>query len=197
MSMPARRAAVFLDRDGTLNRELAGALSAPTELELLPGALEGAAALCAAGFALVVATNQSAIARGWVAPHQVSEVHRALAQRMADAGAELAGIFICPHHPAEGAAPYRRACTCRKPAPGLILRAVRELDLELSGSWVVGDAERDLAAGSALGLPGVLVLTGKGQGELERLQREGRAPAHVAEDLRAAAQLVLAAGQGR
>jgi histidinol-phosphate phosphatase family protein len=183
---------VFLDRDGTLHRELETALCDPAELEILPGALEGAAELAAARFALVIVTNQSAIARGTATPAQVDEVNGALLERMAAAGAPVAGVYLCPHHPDEGDPPYRRVCDCRKPAPGLIRRAARELDLDLARSWVIGDAERDLAAGTALGLPGVLVLTGKGERELARLTREGRPPRHVARDLSAAAAIVLA-----
>ncbi len=188
----ARRRAVFLDRDGTLHRELERAPTDPSQLELFPGALEAAARLAAGGFALVLVTNQSAIARGTATPSEVHAVNRGLAERMAAAGAPLAGIYVCPHHPDEGDPPYRRVCTCRKPAPGLIQRAARELDLDLARSWVLGDAARDLEAGAALGVPGVLVLTGKGPRELERLKREGRAPQHVGRDLSEAAALVLA-----
>ena len=188
----ARRRAVFLDRDGTLHRELERALTDPSQIEILPRALEGAASLARAGFALVLVTNQSAIARGTATPAEVDAVNRGLAERMAAAGAPLAGIYLCPHHPDEGDPPYRRVCTCRKPAPGLIQRAARELDLDLARSWVIGDAERDLAAGTALGVAGVLVLTGKGQREIERLQRAGRAPQHVARDVQEAAAIVLA-----
>jgi len=196
VSAPAQRPAVFLDRDGTLNRELEGALTDVGDLELLCGALEGAARLASAGFALVVVSNQSAIARGWADPAQVIAVNRALVERMRAAGAAPAGVYVCPHHPLEGAPPYRRACRCRKPAAGLLERAARELGLDLRRSWIVGDAERDLVAGAALGLPGVLVLSGKGRAERERLQREGRPAARVAADLREAAGLVLAV-QGR
>ena len=188
----APRRAVFLDRDGTLHRELASALREPGELEILPGALEGAARLAAAGFALVLVTNQSAIARGTASLDEVEAVNRALAERLAAAGAPLAGVYLCPHHPDEGEPPYRRACACRKPAPGLIQRAAREIDLDLARSWVIGDAERDLQAGAALGVRGVLVLTGKGPRERARLEREGRPCEHVARDLREAADLVLA-----
>lgn len=188
----APRPAVFLDRDGTLHRELASALREPGELEFLPHALQGAAELASAGFALVLITNQSAIARGTAQLAEVQAVNRALAERMAAAGAPLAGIYLCPHHPDEGEAPYRRSCTCRKPAPGLIQRAARELQLDLARSWVIGDAERDLAAGAELGVRGVLVLTGKGLGERARLEQEGRTPEHVARDLLEAARIVLA-----
>jgi len=188
----APRRAVFLDRDGTLHRELENALREPGQLEIFPGALEGAAQLAAAGFALVLITNQSAVARGTASLAEVEQVNRALGERMAAAGAPLEGVYSCPHHPDEGEPPYRRVCACRKPAPGLVQRAARELDLDLARSWVIGDAERDLAAGVALGAQGVLVLTGKGSRELVRLERAGRRPQHVARDLQEAAAIVLA-----
>ena len=194
------RPAVFLDRDGTLNRELPGALTQPEQLELLPGALAGAERLAQSGFALVLITNQSAIARGWLDFGQLARVHAELARRMAAAGAPLAGLYVCPHHPDAGVPPYRRACACRKPAPGLLRRAARELGLDLAASWLVGDAERDLAAGDELGLRSILVRTGKGQREQERMAAAGRAPQHLAADLDEAARLVLAgrgASQGR
>ncbi len=192
MSAPRRvRPAVFLDRDGPLNRELERAPTRPGELELLAGALAGVARLAQAGFALVVLTNQSAIARGALEFEQLAAVHAELARLLAEAGAALAGIYVCPHHPEQGQAPYRRACSCRKPASGLLERAAFELDLDLAHSWVVGDAERDLAAGECLGIPGVLVLTGKGPAELARLTAAGRAPEHVAAGLAEAAELIL------
>ena len=188
-----RRPAVFLDRDGTLNREVEGALARVEQLELLPGALEGAARLRATGLELVVVSNQSAVARGWAGVVDVAAVHRSLVERMSAAGAAPSGVYLCPHHPSEGAPPYRRAGACRKPAPGMLARAARELELDLASSWIVGDAGRDLEAGAALGVRGVLVLTGKGLAERERLRAAGREPVHVAQDLRAAAELVLAA----
>jgi len=201
MSPAPGRPAVFLDRDGTLNRELEGALARVEDLDLLEGALEGSAALHAAGFALVVISNQSAIARGWADPAQVADVNRELVRRMTEAGAEPVGVYICPHHPSAGAPPYRRACGCRKPAPGLLRLAAREHALDVERSWVVGDGARDLAAGAALGIEGVLVRTGKGELELERLRARGREPARIAADLREAARQILAdprgADQGR
>jgi len=196
MNAVGRRPAVFLDRDGTLNREVEGALARVEDLELLEGAAEGAAHLAEAGFALVIVSNQSAVARGWASVDQVDAVNRALVQRLTAAGAAPDGVFVCPHHPSQGAPPYRRHCPCRKPAPGLIQRAARELDLDLARSWVVGDAARDLEAGQSLGLRGILVLTGKGTVERDRLAREGREPQLVATDLGAAARQVIES-QGR
>lgn len=189
------RPAVFLDRDGTLNREREGALSDPAQLELLEGAAEAAARLAAAGFALVVITNQSAVARGWCTLGEVRAVHGELARRLRAAGAPLAGMYVCPHHPDLGLAPYRRACACRKPAAGLLRRAVRELGLDPARSWAVGDALRDLRAGLALGARAILVETGKGAREAARLAELGNPAPLRARDLTQAAEIIAAQGR--
>ena len=169
---PARplraRAALFLDRDGTLNREVEGALCRPEQLEFLPGAVEALRKIQAAGRAAVVLTNQSAIARGWMTHYELERVHAALLDRLAAEGVRVEGILHCPHLDSGGLPPYHRSCACRKPAPGLLLEAAALWNLDLSRSWVIGDALRDLAAGAALGVRGILVRTGKGEREAER-----------------------------
>jgi D-glycero-D-manno-heptose 1,7-bisphosphate phosphatase len=199
MSAPARvrpslRAAVFFDRDGTLTREIDWVRSA-SDLELLDGAAEAVARVNRASLAAVVVTNQSAVARGVLSEAELERVHDALRRRLAESGARIDGVYACPHHPTEGEPPYRRECDCRKPKSGLIARAARELALDLARSWVVGDAERDLLAGSALGVPGILVATGKGLRENERLRALGRAPRHFVADVRAAVDVILAQGK--
>lgn len=179
------RAAVFLDRDGTLNREL-DYLGDPERLELLPGVLSALARLAAAGLALVVVTNQSGIARGFFDERDLAAVNARLERELAAAGIRLDGIECCPHHPDHGPA-GGTACDCRKPAPGMLLRAARRLDLDLERSWTVGDSLRDLEAGRAAGTRAVLVRTGKGR-EQERLAPPGTL---VVDDLAAAAELIL------
>lgn len=175
MSERSLRPAVFLDRDGTLTAE-GEWVTKSSELALLPFAAEAIALLSRAGYAVVLATNQSAVARGLVTEAELAEIHAHMERELARGGAKLSGIYHCPHHPTEGAPPFRRACECRKPEPGMLLAAARELGLDLSRSWVVGDAERDLLAGTAVGARGILVATGKGKAEYERLVREGHAP---------------------
>lgn len=189
----APRPAVFLDRDGTINEEV-DFLADPDALRLIPGSAEALARLSGAGFALIVITNQSGIARGLLDEAQLARIHARLEAELADRGVRLDRIAYCPHHPTEGEPPLRRACDCRKPEPGLLRRAIAELDLDPSGSWVVGDSARDLEAGERLGLPGILVATGKGREELERLVAAGRAP-QIAPDLAAAAERILAVRQ--
>jgi D-glycero-D-manno-heptose 1,7-bisphosphate phosphatase len=145
------RPAVFLDRDGTLIHDR-GYLADPAGVELLPGAGEGAARLAAAGFALVLVTNQSGIGRGWFTEEAYRAVHRRMAEALAAHGARLDGAYHCPDA-ADSADPDAE----RKPGAGMFRRAARELGLELGRSWLVGDRLRDVAAAERLGARGVLV----------------------------------------
>jgi len=185
-----KRAAVFLDRDGTLLDEL-GYLARPEDLRLLPGAAEGVRALETAGWAVVVVTNQSGIARGLFGEAELARVHARLEGELAERGAHLAGILHCPHHPEHGPPALRRECECRKPAPGLFLEAARRWSLDLARSWSVGDSARDLEAGDRAGVAGgILVLTGKGRTTLDELGPEERARWRTARDLPDAARLL-------
>ncbi len=184
-----RRPAVFVDRDGTLNQEV-HYLRRVADLRLTPGAAAGVCALAEAGFAVVVVTNQSGVARGIIAPTTLDAIHAALVRRMARRGARLAGIYVCPHHPSEGTAPLRRRCRCRKPGPELVERAVRELDLDLARSYVVGDGPGDLGLAAATGTRAVLVRTGHGRATAA--SRDPALPiAHVAANFRAAAEWII------
>ena len=195
MSAASARPAVFLDRDGTLTAE-ADWVTTKADLALLPSAPAAVALLSRAGFAVVVATNQSAVARGLVTEAKLAEIHEHMVHELARQGGRIDGVYYCPHHPTEGAAPYRRECECRKPKPGMIVAAARDLGLDLARSWVVGDAGRDLLAGAAVGVPGVLVATGKGEAEFERLTLERQAPSSFESDVLAAARAVVSR-QGR
>lgn len=188
------RPAVFLDRDGTLVREV-DFLRGPEELEVLSGVTAGLRELEAAGFARVVVTNQSGVARGYLTEDTLAEIHTRMEAMLGTEGATLDGIYHCPHHPTEGEPPFRLACDCRKPLPGMIDRAARELGLDLERSWTIGDSGRDLEAGAARGVRGILVATGKGEREHARLEAEGRPPAFWVPDFTAAVEIVLAERQ--
>lgn len=181
--------AVFVDRDGTLNREVEY-LAAVEDLRLLPGAADGVRRLRAAGFAVVVVTNQSAVARGFLDRATLAAIHRELRRRLAARGASLDGLYVCPHHPQAGRPPLRRRCRCRKPAPGLVRQAVRELGLDIERSYCVGDGAADLALAAWTGTRAVLVLTGHGRRTARGL--DGTVPvAHVAVNFRAAAKWII------
>jgi D-glycero-D-manno-heptose 1,7-bisphosphate phosphatase len=188
----ARRPAVFIDRDGTLTEEV-GYVNHPQRLNLLPRSAEAVRRLNEAGIAAVVATNQAGVARGYFSEDVMHAVNERLVAELKRAGAHLDGLYVCPHHPTEGAPPFRADCSCRKPKPGLLLRAAKDLDLDLAASTIVGDKASDLALARPVGARGVLVLTGYGLGEWEyRRAHFAAAPDHVAADLLEAVEWVIA-----
>jgi D-glycero-D-manno-heptose 1,7-bisphosphate phosphatase len=188
----ARRAAVFMDRDGCLTEEV-GYVNHPTRIRLLPRTAEAVRRLNQAGVPAVMVTNQTGIARGYFSEEVLHAANARMEGELRAAGARLDGVYVCVHHPSEGEPPYRADCDCRKPRPGLLLRAAAELDLDLLGSVMIGDKLSDVTAGRAVGAAGVLVLTGYGRGEWE-YRRDGcnAKPDHVAEDLLDAVEWALA-----
>lgn len=186
------KAAAFIDRDGTLTEEV-GYVNHPKRLRLLPRSAEAIRELNAAGLAAVVTTNQTGVARGYFSEDVLHAVNDELVSQLKQAGAHLDGIYVCPHHPTEGEPPFRARCECRKPRPGLLLRAASELGLDLAASTVVGDKPSDVLAARRVGARGVLVLTGYGLGEWEyRRDRFPVEPDHVAGDLLDAVEWILA-----
>ena len=185
--MKARRTA-FLDRDGTLNREI-GFFGSPDRLELLPGVRDALHRLHDAGYALVVTTNQSGIARGLYGERDLARVHERL-HELVD-GLPLAYLH-CPHHP-EGSGGYGRVCACRKPGSGLLQLARELLDVPFAGGCVIGDSARDLLMARDEPLTKVLVRSGKPiEEQRQKLQDAGITPDHEAADLAAAVDWLLA-----
>ena len=182
----ARRAAVFLDRDGTLVKEV-GYLSDPADLELLPGVPQALRALQAAGFALVVVSNQSGVGRGLFPIASVYQAMARLRRRLRAQGVELDGIYFCPHRPEAG-------CPCRKPGSLLLERAAEDLGLTLRDSFMVGDKRLDVETGHRVGARGVLVRTGYGRDEETRAGGAGDAPDAACDDLGSAAEWILLHG---
>ncbi len=188
------RPVIFLDRDGTINEE-AGYIHDPANLKLIPGAVEALRQLRGRGFALVVVSNQAGVARGIMGEAEVAAVNAALARQLAPHGVAPDAFYACPHHADHGTPPYRRDCTCRKPGPGMLLRAAREHGLDLTRAALIGDHWTDVLAARGLGIPAALVLTGHGAEEWERHRREPR-DVHVAADLLAAARALADGGWG-
>ena len=187
--------AVFIDRDGTLTEEV-GYVNHPRRLRLLPRSAQAIRWLNEAGIAAVLVTNQAGVARGYFSEEVLQAVNASLVTQLKDAGAHLDGLYVCPHHPTEGAPPYRQDCDCRKPRPGLLHRAAADHGLDLGRSTLVGDRPSDLLAARAVGAAAVLVLTGYGLGEWEyRRARLPVTPDHVAEDLLDAVEWVIARGR--
>jgi D-glycero-D-manno-heptose 1,7-bisphosphate phosphatase len=155
------RPAIFLDRDGVIIEDT-HYLASPDQVRLVPGSADAIAALNRAGWVVVVITNQSGVARGLFAPADVDAVHTHLSDLLAGYGARIEGFYYCPHYPSADVPAYRVDCACRKPKPGMLLRAADDLGLDLEQSWMVGDRESDLEAGAAAGTRTVLVRTGYG-----------------------------------
>lgn len=182
------RGAVFLDKDGTLIDDVPYNVD-PELMCLSKGAREGVRLLREAGYALVVVTNQSGVARGLFKEETLPAVRAKLEDLL---GLTLDGFYSCPHHP-EGTVPkYSVECDCRKPLPGLFQQAARDLDLDLSRSWMVGDILNDVEAGSRAGCRTILVLSG---GETEWVKGPHRAPTFEADDMLGAARLILTASE--
>jgi len=187
-----QRAAVFLDRDGTLNEEV-GYLSRPEDLVLIPGAGEAVRRINQAGMAAVVVSNQSGVARGYFDEAALSLIHERLREELREYGAALDGIFYCPHHPEGEVEEYRIECACRKPWTGLLDQAVFELNIDLSASYMVGDHIKDIQMAARAGIRSVMVLTGHGQEEWDKAGEADRVFAtKVAPDLAAAVDWILA-----
>ncbi len=170
------KAAVFLDRDGVINRDRPDYVKSWEEFEFLPGALEAFRVLAAGPHKVVVISNQSSIGRGLVSRETVDEIHARMTEAVRRSGGRIDAIYYCPHRPDEN-------CPCRKPQPGLILKAARELDIDLTGSWLVGDDLRDLEAAVAAGVRPVLVRTGHGRDLAETRLARLSYPVDVFEDL--------------
>lgn len=153
--------AVFLDRDGVINQDT-GYVATVDDFHFLDGAIEAMQLLKKKGYLLVVVTNQSGIARGFFTEDQFMHLTEWMDWSLADRDVDLDGIYYCPHHPTEGAEPYRQVCNCRKPAPGMLLDATEALQIDLANSYMVGDTEHDMQAAQAAGVSHrILVQTGK------------------------------------
>ena len=161
-NLKQKQKAVFLDRDGTINKYV-GYLRNIDDFQLLPGVAEAVRLLNTSGYLAIVVTNQPVIARGEVTVPQLQEMHNKMETLLGAEGAYLDAIYYCPHHPDHGYPGEVEAlkinCDCRKPKPGMMLRAAEEFNIDLSQSWMIGDGENDIKAGKAAGCRTVLIGT--------------------------------------
>ena len=178
------RSAVFLDRDGVINRNRPDHVKSWNEFEFLPGALEALKRLAGLGWPVVVVTNQAAIGRGLVDQSEVEEIHRRMVDEVRLFGGRIDAVLYCPHRPDEG-------CECRKPKLGLLIEASRLLHLDLAASILVGDAESDLLAARAAGCRPVMVRTGRGAAQIEQLRLAEVDDFVAVEDLGGAVEWIL------
>lgn len=183
-----RSRAVFLDRDGTINRKAGklGVLKDVRELRVFPGAVKAIKQLNKSGFLVVVITNQVVIARGWRTEKELDQIHAVLIKRLAKKGAKIDAIYYCPHHPEATLKRYRLRCSCRKPNIGMITKAAKKFGINLRRSFLVGDTTRDILAGRRAGLTTILVKTGEG-GKDGKYKAK---PRFIAKDLLEAARII-------
>jgi D-glycero-D-manno-heptose 1,7-bisphosphate phosphatase len=185
------RPAVFIDRDGTIN-EQRGYINHISRFALLPGVGKAISLLNMNDHIVVVTSNQSGVARGYFPIQLVKDIHDVMVLELKKYKAYVDRIYFCPHHP-DGIVPeYSRQCSCRKPNIGLIKQAQDELDIDMETSYVIGDRLVDIEFSHNANLPGILVLTGYGKGEVQySMPHKGITPAYVAENLLRAVQWIL------
>jgi len=189
-----RQKCVFMDRDGTLNVEK-GFINAPEAIELLPKAAEAVRTLNSSEYLAVVITNQPVVARGEADFESLDEIQKALDTRLGECGAYIDGAYFCPHHTDRGfdgeVRELKFKCGCRKPEPGMILKAAAEHNIDLKGSWMIGDSTADILCGQKLGLKTIGVLTGNAL-------KDGKYDVHpdfIAADMEEAVNIILNADE--
>jgi D-glycero-D-manno-heptose 1,7-bisphosphate phosphatase len=185
-----KKRAVFIDRDGTLNED-SGYPGDFEKIRIYPESFEAVRRLNRAGLLAVVVTNQSGVGRGLFGEADVALVHEKMLAAFAARGARLDAIYYCPHYAASANPAYAIACDCRKPSPGLALRASSDLGIDLGHSYVIGDKADDVAFGLNIGATPVLVLTGEGPRARETLLERGQTPGHVASNILSAARWII------
>ncbi len=185
MSEEAVRPAVFLDRDGVINQDPVEFVTRPEELRLLSTSAQAIARFNALGVPVIVCSNQSGVAKGLYTLEDLQRISERLQEMLSEYNAHIDAFYYCPHDDSDG-------CDCRKPKPGLLLRAAREHRIALERSVFVGDSWRDIVAGRSAGVRTVLVLSGHVKPEmLDSPEMQNHPPDHVAPDLRGAVEWIL------
>ena len=191
LSRGYRRPAVFLDRDGVINKEVSH-LSDPAQMELISGAAEAIRRLNEAGFLVIVVTNQPVVARGECPPDVLRLIHNKMETLLGREHAWIDALYFCPHHPDKGFAgevpELKVDCVCRKPKTGMFDQAVQDWNISLSGSYSIGDSRRDVIAARQMGIGAIGVKTGHGCRDCDALE----SPDRLVEDLREAVDIILA-----
>ncbi len=182
MKKDTHHRAVFLDRDGTIIEEK-NYLHREQDVELVKGAADALKKLTQAGFLVFIVTNQAGVGRGYYAEGDVQRVHRFLLGLLSKDGAQIDGVYYCPHHPDDH-------CNCRKPSPKFLFDAAAQFHIRLADSFMIGDRTSDLEAGRRAGARSILVRTGYGETEINKAGA-GLPADHVAQDLPAAVEWIL------
>lgn len=182
---------IFLDRDGTINEEV-NYLYKREDLRILEGVAEALIILRAAGYQIVVVSNQAGVARGYYTCSDVEQLHKYLNQQLKEKGAWIDHFFFCPHHPTHGIGDYKIDCDCRKPGIGMFRMAEQLYQIDKARSYMIGDKLLDVEAGKTYGVKGILVGTGYGKSAYAQAAAHGEAPAYdcYVENLLAAARYI-------
>lgn len=184
--MAVKRKAVFLDKDGTLIPDIPYNVN-PDLITLQPGVIEGLQLLKTKGYIFVVISNQAGVARGYFKYNELERVKEKLNLLLNKESIEIEGYYFCPHHPLGTIPEYAISCACRKPAPGMILQAAKDLEIDTKFSWMVGDILNDVEAGNRAGCKTVLLDAGN---ETEWVEGQFRKPAFVASNFLEAAHFI-------
>ncbi|MBS1266136.1 MAG: Histidine biosynthesis bifunctional protein HisB [Candidatus Woesearchaeota archaeon] len=185
--------AIFLDRDGVIN-ENASKIDSPKKLKIYPYAPKAIKKINDSGYLAILVTNQPEVAKGFFTYNDLMHVHAHLKKILAEHEAHLDGLYVCPHHPEkgwEGEVPELKFdCDCRKPKPGLLLRAIEDFDIDVDKSWIIGDSKTDIAAGKAAGVKTILVIDGGGCGSKQDKKTKVE-PDFVKKNLKEAVDFIL------
>lgn len=183
------RGAIFLDRDGVINVNRTDHVKNWDEFEFIPGALDSIRTLSATGLPIFIVTNQAIVNRGTVTACHIDEIHAQMITEIEKAGGAIKKVYFCPHDNHE-------SCTCRKPEPGMLLQAAQEFDIDLTQSYMVGDAWTDVQAGLRAGTSSIMVMTGRGMQFITNCLLEYSVRVGVAVDLADATLMILSALRG-
>ncbi|WP_018249213.1 D-glycero-alpha-D-manno-heptose-1,7-bisphosphate 7-phosphatase [Orenia marismortui] len=183
--------AVFMDRDGTVSKEI-GYVNDPTRYELLPRTGLAIKKLNQNGIKAILATNQAGVARGYFKEEMITKVHNKLERLLEKEDAYLDAIYYCHHHPDVGEGKFRKKCDCRKPEPGMLIKGEEEFGVDLNKSYMIGDKISDVEVAHKVGSKGILVLTGYGMGAYKHEREDWPVePEYIAEDLFDAVEWIL------
>jgi len=200
-----KNSAVFLDRDGTINEEV-GYLDTLEKLKLYENTAQAIKLINETGMKAIVITNQSGIARGYFDEQFVKQVHQRIQYVLQQQGAFIDAFYYCPHHPTEGTGKYLQSCSCRKPEPGMLIAAARDLNIDLKDSYTIGDMLKDIQVAARVGAKSVLVKSGYGmhtlaQGiletpgkthiQMENIEKAMINPDYIAEDILDAVKWIM------
>lgn len=182
--------AVFLDRDGVITKEPPYYAHKIDQLEVIPNSAEAIRLLNESGFKVIVVSNQAGVARGYYQEKNIQIYNNEMKRQLEEKGAHIDAIYYCPHHPEATIKEYRIDCDCRKPKPGMLKRAEKDLNLDLKRSFLIGDKMSDIEAGYRAGCKTILVLTGQGNSELKKISKMDIKPNYISKDLHTAIQII-------